>query len=188
MPAIFEQGPDADARERAGRSETDRAAPAAARARCRRETARARGTRPRRARCRTAPLSIASPRAMQATLPSTRRVAALVAGVPPLDARAGRSSSWNAGLVAPNGKKPPPTSWTNPGSVSASLPSAPPARRGFASSTSTRNRAARARGGHEPVRPRANHDHVGIAHGIAASFFSTEGAAADLGDISMKVL
>ena len=48
-------------------------------------------------------------------------MAALVAAVQPFDARAG----------------PPPTSWRKPGKVSASVPTAPPARRGFASTTST---------------------------------------------------
>ncbi len=67
-----------------------------------------------------------------------RRVAGFELGVLPTTPAASRSSARNAGLERANGKKPAPTSCTKPGRVDSSLPSAPPGRRGFASSTSTR--------------------------------------------------
>src|ERR1022692_3096805 len=91
---------------------------------------------------------------MQATLPSSAgwqlSYLACSHSMPgPSDA-----SDRNAGLVWPKGKNPAPTSCRNPGRVSASVPTAPPARRGFASSTSTRKpRRASAVAANRPFGP-----------------------------------
>ena len=154
MPRDLQQRADADARERAdaGKRTEQRGQQVALDAR----------VKPRQRAKRVRVARAAERRGVD-------RVAARDAGEAAVDARGGSSRSGRAATPRPRPAGPAPGTrgwWRRtersrrrrrgrkPGSVSASLPSAPPARRGFASSTSTRNpRRARTLAAASPFGP-----------------------------------